>query len=149
MNLTSESTEDSIHILAVPQMKVTGRIGKSGQEVSSKKLSFGAEVLNPLSIAQELFNEISKVGTVIMKEWNGYVARLTSNNESMTTSLMKDHSTQLKKDLNKFILRSFAGKPSESQVERMRLGYTKKFRPAIHVLTPVTVDSRPKDFQKH
>eukprot|EP00826_Nyctotherus_ovalis_P040531 TRINITY_DN4005_c0_g1_i11.p4 TRINITY_DN4005_c0_g1~~TRINITY_DN4005_c0_g1_i11.p4 ORF type:complete len:139 (-),score=32.03 TRINITY_DN4005_c0_g1_i11:1088-1504(-) len=137
MNITSESTEDSVHILAVPQMKVTGRIGKSEQEVSLKKSPFKTEVQNPFSVAQELFNEISKVGTVIMKEWNGYVTRLTSNNESITTSLMKDHSAQLRKDLNKFVLRSFAGKPSESQIERMRLGYTKKFRPAIHVLTPV------------
>jgi Fe-S cluster biosynthesis and repair protein YggX len=128
-----DTTED-IHILAVPHMQINGRIKKNCSEEDLRRMPFKINTQSSLSIAQEIFTEISKVGTFIVKEWNSYLNLLTSKNENMLNSLIREHDAQLKKDFSKFILRNITKKPLDTDIERMRTEYKKKFRPTIKVI---------------
>lgn len=129
-----DDNNEEIHISAVPHMHITGRINKNSPEESLKEAPFKVNAQNSLAIAQEIFTEIGKVGTLISKEWNNYLNLLSANNENLLDTLIKDHDIQLKKDFNKFILRNYSKKPSVADIDRMRLEYTKKFRPSVNVL---------------
>jgi len=131
-NEMDDSTEDA-HILAIPHMQINGRIKKNISENDLGKIPFKVNAQNSLSIAQEIFTEIGKVGTFITREWNSYLNLFISNSENMFNSLIKKHDAQLNEDFKKFIIKDTTKKISDTDIDKMRINYKKKFRPTIKV----------------
>lgn len=127
MTSVSEDDEEIVHSTAIPQMKANCNI----PQLSLPKAIFKAESNNPFLLAQELISEIVALANLISKKWYSFLKLLSSNNQNLLNSLIKDYEFQIKNDFNNFILPKLSSKPSEAQMERFRADNSKRFTPTV------------------